>query len=124
MAQVYLYRILEVELQALSHVRWTGTSFLLESKWHLQNVFPLAPSLSLNAMNGDIYLLELAAVYLYLKEMKIIIFERDFCRGLGWQFESIIGEYFVLQANLRPVQFFSFTFLDHFWAFSLKFSAG
>lgn len=107
MAQVYLYRILEVELQALSHVRWTGTSFLLESKWHLQNVFPLAPSLSLNAMNGDIYLLELAAVYLYLKEMKIIIFERDFCRGLGWQFESIIGVFrFTSQSETSAVFFF------------------
>lgn len=39
------------------------------------NVFPLAPPLSLNDMNGDIYLLELAAVYLYLNEMKINIFE-------------------------------------------------
>lgn len=42
------------------------------------NVSPLAPSLSLNATNGDIYLQELAAVYFYLKE-KI---KRIFLRGV------------------------------------------
>lgn len=64
------------------------------------NVLPLSPSLSRDAWNGDISLLELAAVYLYLKEMKINIFERGFCRGRGGS--SKLGEeYFVLQANLR-----------------------
>lgn len=86
-----------MELQALSHVRWTGTSFLVV-KMASANVFPLAPSLSLIATNGDIYLVELVAVYLYLKEMKISIFERGFAGGRGGSSKL---EYFILQANLK-----------------------
>lgn len=78
MAQVC--RLHLVELQALSPLIWTGTSFLVGVKMASANVFSLVSFLSLNGTNGD-YMPELAAAYLYAIEMKINIFEVGFFLG-------------------------------------------
>lgn len=56
-------------MQALSHVRWTGTLSWLESKW--LPVFLLALFLSLNALNGDVCVFEPDDVYEFPLEMRI-----------------------------------------------------